>query len=53
MQGQGLLDVKYMLQLIPRVAAGIPVSLSIAFIAFLCGIILGFIVALVKFIECL
>lgn len=48
MQGQGLLDLEYMLQLIPRVAAGIPVSLSIACIAFVFGIVLGFVAALVK-----
>ena len=48
MKGQGLLDWKYMLELIPRVVTGIPVSLSIAFVAFLFGIILGFAVALVK-----
>lgn len=48
MQEQGLLDIKYMIQLIPRVAAGIPVSLSIALIAFFCGIALGLFSALVK-----
>ncbi|HEX2947905.1 MAG TPA: amino acid ABC transporter permease [Clostridia bacterium] len=48
MQGNGLLDINYMMQLIPRVAAGIPVSLSIALVAFVVGIMLGFATALVK-----
>lgn len=48
MEGKGLLDWQYMLQSIPRVASGIPVSLSIACVAFLFGIVLGFAVALVK-----
>jgi len=48
MQANELLDFGYMLQLIPRVAAGIPVSLSIACVAFIFGILLGFAVALVK-----
>lgn len=48
MQGNGLLDLNYMLQLIPRIAAGIPVSLSLALVAFIFGIILGFAIALVK-----
>ena len=48
MQGNGLLDLNYMLQLIPRVAAGIPVSLSLALVAFTFGIILGFAIALIK-----
>lgn len=48
MQGKGLLDLDYMIQSIPRVAAGIPVSLSIACVAFIFGIVLGFVIALVK-----
>ncbi len=48
MQGSGLLDLDYMIQSIPRVAAGIPVSLSIACVAFIFGIILGFAIALIK-----
>ena len=48
MQGNGLLDLDYMVQLIPRVAAGIPVSLSIACVSFIFGIMLGFFIALVK-----
>ncbi len=48
MQGNGLFDLNYMLQLIPRVAAGIPVSLSLALVAFVFGIILGFAIALIK-----
>lgn len=48
MQGNGLLDLNYMLQLIPRVAAGIPVSLSLALVAFFFGIVLGFAIALIK-----
>jgi len=45
---QGLLDWDYMLRSIPRVASGIPVSLSIACIAFLFGILIGFALALIK-----
>lgn len=48
MQGNGLLDLDYMAQLIPRVAAGIPVSLSIACVSFIFGIMLGFVIALIK-----
>lgn len=48
MQGNELFDLQYMLHLIPRVAAGIPVSLSIACVAFIIGMILGFGIALVK-----
>lgn len=48
MQANELLDLEYMIQLIPRVAAGIPVSLSIACVAFVFGILLGFAIALVK-----
>jgi His/Glu/Gln/Arg/opine family amino acid ABC transporter permease subunit len=45
---QGLLDWDYMLRSIPRVASGIPVSLSIACIAFLFGILIGFALAIIK-----
>jgi len=48
MQGKELLDFNYMIQIIPRVAMGIPISLSIACVAFVFGIVLGFAVALVK-----
>ncbi len=48
MQGNGLLDLDYLISSIPRVAAGIPVSLSIACIAFLFGILIGFVIALIK-----
>jgi His/Glu/Gln/Arg/opine family amino acid ABC transporter permease subunit len=43
-----MLNVKYMISVIPRIAAGIPVSISIAGIAFVFGILIGFAVALVK-----
>jgi len=43
-----MLNVKYMISVIPRIAAGIPVSISIAGIAFVFGILLGFAVALIK-----
>ncbi len=48
MEQKELLDWDYMIQSIPRVASGIPVTLSIAVVAFLFGILLGFAVALVK-----
>lgn len=48
MQGKGLLDFDYMLGSIPRVATGIPISLSIAVIAFIFGILIGFAIALIK-----
>jgi len=48
MQGNSLLDWEYMLRSIPKVAAGIPVSLSIALIAFVFGAMIGFCIALVK-----
>lgn len=48
MAEKGLLDWEYMLKSIPRVASGIPISLSIACIAFLFGILIGFSVALIK-----
>jgi His/Glu/Gln/Arg/opine family amino acid ABC transporter permease subunit len=48
MQGNGLLDLEYMIKLIPRVAEGIPVSLSITVVAFVFGILLGFGIALIK-----
>jgi len=43
-----MLNVKYMISVIPRIAAGIPVSISIAGIAFVFGILIGFAVALIK-----
>jgi His/Glu/Gln/Arg/opine family amino acid ABC transporter permease subunit len=48
MEGKGLLDLDYMIQSIPRIAVGIPVSLSIAGVAFIMGILLGFATALIK-----
>lgn len=45
---QGLLDWEYMIQSIPQVAEGIPISLSIACVAFLFGIVIGFFLALAK-----
>ncbi len=51
MQGKGLLDFDYMLGSIPRVATGIPISLSIACIAFLFGILIGFAIALIKIFK--
>jgi His/Glu/Gln/Arg/opine family amino acid ABC transporter permease subunit len=43
-----MLDLNYMVASIPRIAAGIPVSISIAGVAFLFGLLIGFMVALVK-----
>jgi His/Glu/Gln/Arg/opine family amino acid ABC transporter permease subunit len=40
--------LKYMIESIPRIAAGIPVSISISCIAFVFGTIIGFAIALVK-----
>jgi len=51
MQGDSLFDWEYMLRSIPKVAAGIPVSLSIALIAFVFGAIIGFGIALVKIYQ--
>ena len=48
MEHTRLLDWEYMLRCIPKVAQGIPVSLSIALVAFLFGILIGFAVALIK-----
>lgn len=48
MEQTTLLDWEYMLRSIPKVAQGIPISLSIALIAFLFGIVIGFVVALIK-----
>jgi His/Glu/Gln/Arg/opine family amino acid ABC transporter permease subunit len=48
MESNGLLDLEYMLQSIPRVASGIPVSLAIACVAFIFGTAIGFATALVK-----
>jgi His/Glu/Gln/Arg/opine family amino acid ABC transporter permease subunit len=44
----GLLDFEYMIESIPRIAAGIPISLSIACVAFLVGAVIGFAIALIK-----
>jgi His/Glu/Gln/Arg/opine family amino acid ABC transporter permease subunit len=43
-----MLDVNYMIHSIPRIASGIPVPISIAGVAFVAGIFIGFAVALVK-----
>lgn len=43
-----LLDLEYMLQSIPRVATGVPVTLSIACVAFVGGALLGYAIALIK-----
>lgn len=48
MQQQSFLDWNYMIQSIPQVALGVPISLSIACIAFLFGIVIGFFLALAK-----
>jgi len=48
MDEHGLLDFEYMIKSIPKIAAGIPVSLAIAGIAFLFGILIGFAIALAK-----
>ena len=45
---KGILDFSYMVQSIPAIAKGIPVSLSIAIIAFGFGIVIGLIGALAK-----
>lgn len=41
-------DVKYMIDALPHVISGIPISLSIAAVAFVFGLLLGFIGALAK-----
>jgi L-cystine transport system permease protein len=46
--GKPLLDGEFMISSIPRIAAGIPVSIAIAGIAFFFGIFIGLAVALVK-----
>ena len=46
-----LLDFSYMIESIPAIAKGIPVSLAIALIAFFIGIIIGLLVALIKIYE--
>lgn len=43
-----LLDFSYMIESIPAIAKGIPISLAIAFIAFIIGLIIGLFVALIK-----
>ncbi len=43
-----IFDVKYMIDAIPNILEGIPVSLAIAVVAFVFGIILGFIGAIAK-----
>jgi His/Glu/Gln/Arg/opine family amino acid ABC transporter permease subunit len=48
MTGKGLLDIDFMISSFPRIARGIPVSIGIAFIAFILGAFIGLGVALVK-----
>lgn len=43
-----LLDFSYMIESIPAIAKGIPISLAITFIAFIIGLIIGLFVALIK-----
>jgi len=43
-----MLDLNYMINSIPRIAAGIPVSISIAGVAFVFGVLIGFAIALFK-----
>lgn len=43
-----LFDVHYMIASIPAIAKGIPVSLSIALVAFICGMAIGLTVALLR-----
>lgn len=45
---KGILDFSYMIESIPAIAKGIPVSLSIAVIAFTVGITIGLLGALIK-----
>jgi len=45
---KGILDFSYMIESIPAIAKGIPVSLSIAVIAFVIGITIGLFGALIK-----
>lgn len=48
MKGNGILDLNYMLESIPKIAAGISVSLSIAGVAFVFGMLIGLGIALSK-----
>lgn len=48
---KGILDFSYMIESVPVIAKGIPVSLSIALIAFAAGITIGLIGALVKIYD--
>jgi His/Glu/Gln/Arg/opine family amino acid ABC transporter permease subunit len=43
-----LLDFDYMIGIIPKVATGVPISLLIACVAFIFGILIGFAIALIK-----
>lgn len=43
-----LLDFSYMIESIPAIAKGIPISLAIALVAFFIGLIIGLFVALIK-----
>ena len=45
---KGILDVSYMIESIPTIAKGIPISLSIAVIAFGVGLLIGLLGALIK-----
>jgi His/Glu/Gln/Arg/opine family amino acid ABC transporter permease subunit len=48
MQGNGILNLNYMFESIPKIASGISVSLSIAGVAFIFGMLIGFGIALGK-----
>lgn len=43
-----MLDFDYMIGIIPKVATGVPISLLIACVAFIFGILIGFAIALIK-----
>jgi len=45
---KGILDISYMIESIPAIAKGIPISLSIAMIAFGFGLLIGLLGALIK-----
>lgn len=45
---KGILDVSYMIESVPTIAKGIPISLSIAVIAFGFGLLIGLLGALIK-----
>lgn len=48
MRENGLLDLNYMLESVPKISSGISVSLAISGVAFIFGMILGFGIALCK-----